>query len=614
MRFSALAVAVVLYRVESGAAFVCQIRSQNSGRTCPPTDLRASKAIQDLEDNAIINVMNVDEQVSLEEYTDKILGGDFEDDYVANYLPILQSWCKRETVEGAETTQKILYKMEESTENGVFAGQSLRANFYAIAVNAWAKSGHEKSAEMAQAVFDRMVERGVESHRVVYNCLLQAYCIQNDAEKVAETLRRMEEEMPEQILTSDYNVLISTYARQGNATAAEKVVKRMIDHFNDEKSDCLPDLVTYNIILDAWAKSDSQNCGSRAEMILDAIETEERFAPDIRSYVSAMTAIIRSREKQIVERVEIIWNRARSRGIGDDSYVYSNILDSYAVADASNAAAKVENILQMADKLDETISTITVVRNAALKVFKESRDNGVLTLAEKLFERMVSEGTVDLKSYTTMIAIYGNQMESKAIQDKAMEIEMMMKKCDVSRTTAFVNCMIHFWVRQGDIGRATRLLDEMEQAYRSGNIDLAPDVVSYTTIMSACVKCKDQKLAEETFQRQKAMVESGNQRAEPNFITHVALLEGMAKSKEPKAAQRVESLVREMYRKYENGESSIKPNAQVISLAIHCWSKSGDRDAGERAEGLLNWMIELYESEGTSNFEPNKFAFSSGKS
>lgn len=129
MRFSTLAVAVGLAKLESGAAFLCPKRSQNSGRPCPPRDLQASTAIQDLEDNTIINVVNVNDEVSIEEYTDKILGGDLEDDYVANYLPIMQSWCKRESIEGAEMTQKILFKMEKNIDDEVFTGQSLRANF-----------------------------------------------------------------------------------------------------------------------------------------------------------------------------------------------------------------------------------------------------------------------------------------------------------------------------------------------------------------------------------------------------------------------------------------------------------------------------------------------------
>ncbi|KAG7347152.1 PPR: pentatricopeptide repeat domain containing protein [Nitzschia inconspicua] len=609
MRISILAISVGLSAVEPGEAFLCRSFRQSQTATL------SFATVHDLEN--VITGVGMEEEVSIEDYTSRILRGEFEHDDIGAVLPILQAWCKQESVEGAEMTQKILLEMENHVDNGLFPGKSLRANHYAIAVNAWAKSGHEKSAEQAQNIFDRMEERGIKPNRIVFNSLMNAYSLHKDPEKVSELLNRMEQELPEEILTSDYNVLVSTYARQGDAKAAEKVVQQMVVRYSKEKSDCLPDLVSYNMILDAWARSDSESCGTRAEMILDAIEERENdplVKPNIRSYVTAMTAVIRSGEENIVERVDAIWNRSKAMGIGDDPYLFSTVLDSYAVTGANDAATKVRNILTMAERMDIAKEEKTVIYNAALKVFKESRDDGASMHAEELFQNMLSDGTVDIVSFSTMIAMYGNQKYNKTIREKVQGIEKTIEAAGLTRSTTLINCLINFWIRCGDFARATSLLDEMEQAYKEGNDDLAPDVVSYTTIMNGWIKSSDSasiRKAEKLFQRQKEMARSGNRSAEPNFITYVALVEGIARSDQPNAAIRVERIVRDMYKKYENGESSSKPNAQMISSAINCWSKSGESDAGEHAESLLNWMIDIYESENDRNFEPNEFAFTS---
>jgi pentatricopeptide repeat protein len=613
MRFAALAITVVLMRLESGAAFL-STPVRNPGRQqCPQTALFSATA-QDVE--KAINVVEVDEELSIEEYTERILRGEYEDDDAGNILPILQSWCKRESVEGAEMTQKILFEMENQVDSGILPKRSLRANHYAIAVNAWGKSGHEESVKMAESIFRRMEERGVEPNRIVYNCLMNAYALQSDPHRVSEILDQMEQVVPEEILPTDYNVLMAAYARQGNAIAVENLVKQMVDRYNQGQSKFLPDLVSYNIILDAWAKSDSENSGSRAEMILDAIEATEGVTPDERSYVTAMMALIRSGEEGIVSRVEAIWERAKANGVGHDPYVLVTVLDSYAVGDAGNAADKVDNIFKLAEEIDLTQHERTVICNAALKVFRESQDEGAFASAEQLFEKMLSDGTVDIVSYSTMIAIYANETPGQSTQRKAEELLEKMKDSGLSCNTAIMNGLINLWIRQGDMGKATSLLDEMEQAYKEGNHDLAPNVVSYTAIMNGWAKSKgsaSSRMTDETFQRMEAMVKSGNESAEPNFITYVTLIEGMSKSGQPEAAERAERIVRDMYSKSKNGYSDVKPNVQLISAVINCWGKSGSANAGEHAESLLNWMIEIYEEENDKDLEPNEFAFASGK-
>ena len=67
-----------------------------------------------------------------------------------------------------------------------------------------------------------------------------------------------------------------------------------------------------------------------------------------------------------------------------------------------------------------------------------------------------------------------------------------------------------------------------------------------------------------------------------------------------------------MYQDYKKtGDSALKPNTQTISAVIEAWQKSGGRDAGERAEAILDWMTSVYEDEKDETLRPNEYSFSS---
>lgn len=111
----------------------------------------------------------------------------------------------------------------------------------------------------------------------------------------------------------------------------------------------------------------------------------------------------------------------------------------------------------------------------------------------------------------------------------------------------------------------------------------------------------------------RAMFESGNIEARPNLFSYVTLINCITKSGGEKAAEKSESIIFEMYKQNKNGHPDVKPNTQLVSSVIDSWQKSGARDAGERAELLLNWLIDVYQQEGDKSLRPNEFSFTSGK-
>ena len=51
----------------------------------------------------------------------------------------------------------------------------------------------------------------------------------------------------------------------------------------------------------------------------------------------------------------------------------------------------------------------------------------------------------------------------------------------------------------------------------------------------------------------------------------------------------------------------------MVSTVLDAWQRSGELDAGERAEALLTWLIDTYKRDGDESLQPNEFTFASGK-
>ncbi len=571
----------------------------------------------------------------MNEITEQILNDDYSDDaelLTTNIvLSVLTHHSKRQTVEGAETIDKILDKLEERFDNEENLSYKLHCGHYTIAVTAWSRSGHPDSAERATRIVDRMKERNVELNEVTYNTWMNAYVIQNNISKVEKILEDMEQQIPNEIRVKDYNVLILANARQGRAKEAEQIVKGMVDRYSRGESFVLPDLITYTMLLDAWSKSGEEGRGLRAESILDSIEerhisfdTTAYNNPELTisgTYVAAMRAIIHSGEDKIIERVENIYKRALGKGIIPDAYVYATLLDAYATTCPTDASEKVPQIIAMMEEnvTDITQGGKTVVYNTALKLLKEIREPDAVEKAEELFQKMKSQGNFDEVTYGTMIALYTNKGRNNNSSAKRAEelLNEMINETALEANTHHMNSAMNSLVRAGNISKAADLLHKMEEEYANGNEFMKPNVVSYATLMNGWVKSNDPEKSSQTmmvFDKMMAMFKSGNKDAQPNFVSYVTLVDCIVKSGDVGAAERAEKIVKNMYESYKQGQSSFKPNSQLVSTVIDCWSKSGENDSGERAEMLLDWLFEIYEEDKDPQLMPSAYPFTSSKS
>jgi pentatricopeptide repeat protein len=374
----------------------------------------------------------------------KINPGSFSEKDLAKFFPLLLTWGKTETVEGATNVQKLLERLEKEAE----AGNNLvplDKNYYTIAVTAWGKSGHSNAANRSEMILARMEEMkklypSITPTRVTYNALMSNHAKNGNTKRITELLEIMENDLDLQPITNDYNMLLLAHAKLGEARQAENALKRMVDRCHEKGVDCncQPDLISYNILLDAWSRSSEVGRGERAEAILEKLCESKDFdwEPDARTYSAAICAVIKSDEENTLERAERILAEAKSHEMDADVYLQSVLLDAYASSNSEGSARKAEELLE---RLEKKGFVNAVSYNTVIKAWKSSNGPNGLARAEKIVGRMKELGLVDTISYSTLIAAYakeGNRGSAERAEAMLAEMKTMGLKPNVQTLNA----------------------------------------------------------------------------------------------------------------------------------------------------------------------------------
>lgn len=292
-----------------------------------------------------------------------------------------------------------------------------------------------------------------------------------------------------------------------NALAVESLVKRVIDERIAGNADA--DLTTddYNCLLEGWARSgQGPAAAERCEQIVSAMQQQEPL-PDLSSFKAALMA----------------WRQAS----GEASYspLRAQRLLEWMI-DLSKSGENAD-VLPDADCFDLVLQTWSRSR---LPTAPQQAEH-VLGVMERLYE---STGLEKLKP----------------------------------RTLSF-NAVLAAWSKSGAptaADRASNILAFMELLEAEGDETVAPDAVSYATVMMALTHAEDQAPAA-------AKADA--------FLQHVL--------------------------KHDR----LVPDTILFNTAMGCWAKATSvNGAYRRARAILDCQIEVYNS-GCDNSKPDVYGFTS---
>ena len=157
-----------------------------------------------------------------------------------------------------------------------------------------------------------------------------------------------------------------------------------------------------------------------------------------------------------------------------------------------------------------------------------------------------------------------------------------------------------------------RRMEELGQRSSATTMNpIQPDVRSYTKAINAIARQASKSSgddAEAVLEKMRSMFTAATytdpeyaSSIKPNAYTYTAVIQAHANSGVIGSPERAEALVERMIDKYQRGDDSVRPTAKTFNAIIHAYGKA--RNA-ERAAAVFNRMERLYES-GVTEAKPN---------
>jgi len=421
------------------------------------------------------------------------------------------------------------------------------------------------------------------------------------------------------------------------AQLAQRILEQM-EHFNNTPNSNMriyqPDIVTYNIVLNIWAKSDGGHFAAKnADHLLNRMishyemyskqipnTTDKKhmrktppICPNMISFHSVMDAWAKSKTSRSGRKAEELFHRMiqfyenlqkndKKKHVEEVPNVrsYAIIIDAWANSGEKDAAERASFILDeivMKTKNDQPhiqqdnepkIKPNVILLNSVIKVRN-------LNLSNVILIDILYLCSLHLTIVIFIIYIYMKSFRSKA------------------------------WTKSGKGGyaaqKAEEILNKMERSFESPSIHTssgemddiypAPTVRSYSLVLDAWAKSNEKGgalRAETILSKMHKLYDEGHD-IKPNRFSYTIVINALARSKEKGTSQRAEDVLDKMIEFQKASDDSLAPGTATFNAVIDAWARSGEKNAGEKAELVLNKLERL--SKKTPGLQPDITTFNS---
>lgn len=334
------------------------------------------------------------------------------------------------------------------------------------------------------------------------------------------------------------NLLASSTTVPDSVERAHNILRYMIDSGREEIK---PDLVSLNTVLAIYSKNSSL------------------------------------KRKQIAKRADVLrreWEDLHKRGLVEDNtdrISLNTVMSAFVRAGSISDARRIFGVLRARyqETKDEAIKPDAVSYGTMLRGYSSQ---GRAQDAEDLFQNMKKDGP------PPTVECFNELLYSFAKSPLPGRAEEFLKVWSddtdevVRPNIRSYNTVLHALSKNQDpssILRAERLLNRMP----------ARDATSYTTYINLCCRLPGHMALDATDRALQKASRDNDITMDSSFIANV--LYSLSSCDDRDTLPYAESLVERLV------NSGQQPNILVYNALLHCWAKSGDRDAGNRANAIL---------------------------
>ena len=380
------------------------------------------------------------------------------------YNIAIKAWIKSgRGRQSAEYSERILEEMQPPPD----------VVTYSSVIHAWATSGvKEYAAERAEAILQRLeMDESAEANVVAYNACLNAWCKSKSPMAVNRTealLARMEasEHVAPDLVSYNTHIYAMAMAgyEEGMAQRADATLCRLEEQYDKGEVDYAPNLFSYNLVIEGWARSRDPNAATRACDVL----------------------------RKLVKR----------DGVEPDAISFNQVINALSRSTLPGAAQKAEDLLHYMDESYKSgvyeCKADVVGYTSAITAWSRSGENGGAERAERLLvemEQRYLNGEMDLKPttavYNAVIDAWAKSGEGTLGARRAEALLQRMQEMleagdhEMQPNIITYNAVLNAWAKSGTrccAHKAEGYVNKMWELYEAGNTQVKPDGKSYNTV------------------------------------------------------------------------------------------------------------------------------------
>ncbi len=455
-------------------------------------------------------------------------------------------------------------------------------------VNAWTICWKEKTKELSPRTVFKMIKAFEESFPSLqreshpYNMIIHASVTLPDPDLAQEILiylletTDMTAESRADVVS--FNSVLDAWAKSGQndaPTKAEALLQKMIDYSVAGRMEVTPNVVSYNMVITAWANSNHEDAPHRAEELIRKM-IARGLHPDVVCYASLLTAWARNKEDQAPDRAYAILKRMTVADIKPDAPCYSAVISAYA--NRGNAQRAEQILMEQCEHYkatkDRKVLPNAVCFNEVLHAWSKSKVPNLPHLVEERLQQMY-----DL----------AKSWDEPSLVPDTMSFNAVLSAWDQSRDRDAPN-------------RSEKILERMQYLYEQGHANCQPDVVSFNSVIKCWAKSRNKEAperAEAILRHMPCLYDAGNMGVKPNAASYNTVMHAWARSRHPEAVFRAQALFDELQK-----DSVTKPDLHVFATLITAWGRSKHDDRAAKAQAVFDNLLSLYTS-GHQDLKPN---------
>jgi pentatricopeptide repeat protein len=492
----------------------------------------------------------------------------------------------------------------------------------------------DQAVSRMQQLWDDPIIRIVASAEA-YNAVIVYLCKQQKAKEAYQLLKRMvtiadsgNYPVPMIPPLPSFTMVISTFGKLGDVDHATEILSWMLE--NQDTSIPPPNSTCFNGLLDAWAKGGRKDAGTRAEQVLEWMQQlHDTQGLDTRpteySYNICINAWARTPGPQSPVHAEAILRRMidlheSGSEIGPSEPAFTSVMNAWANSERNDAPERVAAILHVMEGMAVTNNSssvnaipYTILIKAWGRLASRSAPRKKQECADKILgviSHMEERGTTPTAPTHNAIIVALHDVWSTHGLFYFLELEEKFRDGLVEMNTRTFNCGLNAIATMNKPDQAEQAMTVLQRMYQYAekNKNVRPDETTFNIILKVLSKSRSKDAA---LKANQLLLEMDDMPAvKPTYISYLTCIMAWGRSDDPEKfvnVQRLLSHFQETHRKRRlGGTLTVSPfNAALSVCAYNNGMPELNSEALSTALGIMEELRKL------KSVRPNQITYAS---